>query len=415
MVKAAYDKDSPTKPILINGKVFNCLCDTGACTTVLRDTFPVMRLSNNVVWVKSASGHVTPLRTTHPATILDPDCNNSAKMSVLVDSSCPVNLLGRDAMVKLNIGVIPDKDGKMTAVTLQTACLVEGAGGPHFFWSLDLVDEPTSRHLLTMAKDKLEETPRSPDDSIKVKLVKPDRPKLKQYPLTQEAHEGIGPVIEDMLKAGILRKTDTPICKTPIFPVKKANGKWRMVQDLRAVNAIVEPEPVEVANPHTLLNNIGSRDKWFSVVAFQYNGQMYTYTRLPQGFTNSPTLYSQALRASMTRCSPLINGQYLLYVDDILITGHTKQDCERNTLTVYLQSDTVLAFPNYSLPFTLFVSSHQGFMSAVLTQPFGAKHRPLAFYSKKLDAVASGVPACVQACTAIAEAIEASSDIVLTH
>uniref|UniRef100_A0A3P8TKM3 ribonuclease H n=1 Tax=Amphiprion percula TaxID=161767 RepID=A0A3P8TKM3_AMPPE len=336
MVKAAHDKDSPTKPILINGKVFNCLCDTGACTTVLRDTFPVMRLSNNVVWVKSASGHVTPLRTTHPATILDPDCNNSAKMSVLVDSSCPVNLLGRDAMVKLNIGVIPDKDGKMTfALSLEHMQLLGTL--PSALWSTS----PTDVGLI---KDQ---------DPIKVKLVKPDRPKLKQYPLTQEAHEGIGPVIEDMLKAGILRKTDTPICKTPIFPVKKANGKWRMVQDLRAVNAIVEPEPVEVANPHTLLNSIGSRDKWFSVVdlsnalfsvpldresqdlfAFQYNGQMYTYTRLPQGFTNSPTLYSQALRASMTRCSPLINGQYLLYVDDILITGHTKQDCERNTLTV---------------------------------------------------------------------------------
>uniref|UniRef100_A0A3P8U399 ribonuclease H n=1 Tax=Amphiprion percula TaxID=161767 RepID=A0A3P8U399_AMPPE len=336
MVKAAHDKDSPTKPILINGKVFNCLCDTGACTTVLRDTFPVMRLSNNVVWVKSASGHVTPLRTTHPVTILDPDCNNSAKMSVLVDSSCPVNLLGRDAMVKLNIGVIPDKDGKMTfALSLEHMQLLGTL--PSALWSTS----PTDVGLI---KDQ---------DSIKVKLVKPDRPKLKQYPLTQEAHEGIGPVIEDMLKAGILRKTDTPICKTPIFPVKKANGKWRMVQDLRAVNAIVEPEPVEVANPHTLLNSIGSRDKWFSVVdlsnalfsvpldresqdlfAFQYNGQMYTYTRLPQGFTNSPTLYSQALRASMTRCSPLINGQYLLYVDDILITGHTKHYGERNTLTV---------------------------------------------------------------------------------
>uniref|UniRef100_A0A3Q1BYW9 ribonuclease H n=1 Tax=Amphiprion ocellaris TaxID=80972 RepID=A0A3Q1BYW9_AMPOC len=291
MVKAAHDKDSPTKPILINGKVFNCLCDTGA--------------------LKSASGHVTPLRTTHPATILDPDSNNSAKISILVDSSCPFALSLEHMQL---LGTLPSA-----------------------LWSTS----PTDVGLI---KDQ---------DPIKVKLVKSDRPKLKQYPLTQETQEGIGPVIKDMLKAGILRKTDTPICKTPIFPVKKANGKWRMVQDLRAVNAIVEPEPVEVANPHTLLNSIGSRDKWFSVVdlsnalfsvpldresqdlfAFQYNGQMYTYTRLPQGFTNSPTLYSQALRASMTRCSPLINGQYLLYVDDILITGHTKQDCERNTLTV---------------------------------------------------------------------------------
>lgn len=58
-------------------------------------------------------------------------------------------------------------------------------------------------------------------DPIKVEIIKPARPNKPQYPLTQEAQEGIKPVIEDMLKAGILRTTDKPICKTPIFPVKK--------------------------------------------------------------------------------------------------------------------------------------------------------------------------------------------------
>lgn len=41
-------------------------------------------------------------------------------------------------------------------------------------------------------------------DPIKVKIIKPDRPNQKQYPITKEAHEGIKPVIEDMPKAGIL-------------------------------------------------------------------------------------------------------------------------------------------------------------------------------------------------------------------
>lgn len=228
----------------------------------------------------------------------------------------------------------------------------------------------------------------------------------------------------------------------------------------------------------------------------------------------------------MTKCPPLKCGQYLLYVDDILVTGHSEQACQENTLTVLkhlhqeghkasrsklqfsqskvtylghvisangkqlaedrktailktpkpetkqqmmsflglcnycrtwlpnytknaqplqnlihgkqmamkdtiiwtseadksfvdlktaLQTDTTLGFPDYTLSFTLYVSSHQGYMSAALTQPFGGKQRPIAYYSKKLDAVASGLPGCVQACVAIAEAIEQSADVVLMH
>ena len=126
-----------------------------------------------------------------------------------------------------------------------------------------------------------------------------------------------------------------------------------MIQDLRQVNDMTQQEDVKVSNPHTLLNNIGPQEKYFSVIdlsnaffsipvhpasqglfAFKYGGKTYTYTRLPQGFTNSPTIYSQALEASMQKCDPLIKGQYLLYVDDILVTGHDEKTCKQNTITV---------------------------------------------------------------------------------
>ncbi|XP_053747800.1 uncharacterized protein LOC128773859, partial [Panthera pardus] len=62
-----------------------------------------------------------------------------------------------------------------------------------------------------------------------------------------------------------------------------------------------------------------------------YSGQL-TWTRLPQGFKNSPTIFDEALHEDL--------GEYrrehpdltlLQYVDDILIAADTAKDCERGT------------------------------------------------------------------------------------
>ncbi len=65
------------------------------------------------------------------------------------------------------------------------------------------------------------------------------RPFRQQYKVKQEAEEGIEPVIRGLKEAGIL-VTVKSACNTSILPVKKTNGKWRMVHDLRAVNDVVQ-------------------------------------------------------------------------------------------------------------------------------------------------------------------------------
>ena len=74
-----------------------------------------------------------------------------------------------------------------------------------------------------------------------------------------------------------------------------------------------------------------------------------------------------------------------------------------------------LNLPDYDKPFHLFCHSKGGHMSAVLAQKETKSYQPIAYYSKKLDPVAQGLPPCVMAVTAAAEAVSSGADVVLFH
>ena len=75
-------------------------------------------------------------------------------------------------------------------------------------------------------------------------IVLPDPtrfPNRKQYPLKRETREGLQPLINKFLACGLLVPTTLP-CNTLLYlSVKKKDGTWRMVQDLRIINEAVVP------------------------------------------------------------------------------------------------------------------------------------------------------------------------------
>lgn len=373
------------------------------------------------------------------------------------------------------------------------------------------------------------------------------RPCVRQYPLKQDAFEGIKPVIEDLIIAGIIIPCENSPCNTPIFPVKKQHPStgWRMVQDLQAVNSAVIQRAPCVPDPYTLLNSLRSDAKYFTVVdisnaffsipvhedsqfwfAFTYNGKRYTYTRLPQGYCESPTIYSQVMQASMSTFVPPGGSQVPLYVDDVLLASPDEGACKTDTLALLnhlaveghkvsknklqlckkqvkylghnlsaggrtivedrkknilqapkpqtkkqmmsflgltnycrswvpnyaeivnplnrmmygeglkmtsaltwtaeaeaafcaikqtLVSSTALALPDYNKPFVQMVDCKGHFMTSVLAQQHGARMRPIAYFSSKLDSVACALPHCVRAVIASSVAVEVSASIVLFH
>ncbi|XP_032092308.1 uncharacterized protein LOC116521757 [Thamnophis elegans] len=178
------------------------------------------------------------------------------------------------------------------------------------------------------------------------------------YP--REIVQAIQEVIQLYLTYKILVPTDSP-WNSPILPIPKGEGKYRMAQDLRRVNSSTVTIYPTLPNPYVLLGLIPPEAKWFSVIdlkdaffsipihkksqhlfAFEWENpttgrkQQYTWTRLPQGYKNSPTHFSAALATDLEILDLPPPDVVLQYVDDLLVTGQTEEDCHANTAALLL-------------------------------------------------------------------------------
>ncbi|KAK4811058.1 hypothetical protein QYF61_016344 [Mycteria americana] len=143
-----------------------------------------------------------------------------------------------------------------------------------------------------------------------------------------------------------------------LIPVSKdfvtivgATGQQEKAFFLKPLN-FKDLHPV-VANPYTLLTKLRNNQVWFTVLdlkdaffclplakesqnlfAFEWESPttgrktQLTWTVLPQGFKNSPTIFgNQLARELETWDPPSRDGTLLHYVDDLLIATETKSDC----------------------------------------------------------------------------------------
>lgn len=137
----------------------------------------------------------------------------------------------------------------------------------------------------------------------------------------------------------------------------------RLVQDLRAINLIVKDIHPVVANPYTLWTTWNEKHEWFTVLdlkdaflcipseegskkllAFEgenpYTGwkTQLTWTRLPQGFKNSPTIFGNQLAKELEgwKTDSNLDKDHLVlqYVDDLLVATQTKDTCLQVTINL---------------------------------------------------------------------------------
>lgn len=134
-----------------------------------------------------------------------------------------------------------------------------------------------------------------------------------QWPLIHEKLMAAKELVSEQLALGHI-KHSVSLWNTPIFVIKKKSGKWRLLHDLRAINAIMQPMgtvqpgvPLATAVPQDwYLIVVDIKDCFFSIPLHPSDSEHFAFTLpsinhqgpdtryqwlvLPQGMMNSPTM-----------------------------------------------------------------------------------------------------------------------------
>lgn len=85
---------------------------------------------------------------------------------------------------------------------------------------------------------------------------------VSQWPLTHEKLLAAQELVMEQLTLGHIVPSTSP-WNTPIFVIKKKSGKWRLLHDLRAINATMQP--MGAVQPGVPLATAVPRD-WYLIV-----------------------------------------------------------------------------------------------------------------------------------------------------
>uniref|UniRef100_K7FUX2 ribonuclease H n=1 Tax=Pelodiscus sinensis TaxID=13735 RepID=K7FUX2_PELSI len=168
---------------------------------------------------------------------------------------------------------------------------------------------------------------------------KTDKPVwVDQWPLKDERLLQVQKLVKEHLALGHIVPSTSP-WNTPIFTIPQKSGKWRLLQDLRAINAVMEqmgPLQLGVPSPSMIPEQvIDLKDCFttiplhpddfshfaFSVPTVNNEGlmQRYHWVVLPQGMMISPTICQIVVDSALTEARTCHQQAIIYhYMDDIL-------------------------------------------------------------------------------------------------
>ncbi|RMC03881.1 hypothetical protein DUI87_19634 [Hirundo rustica rustica] len=164
----------------------------------------------------------------------------------------------------------------------------------------------------------------------------------RQYRTNRDAVIPIHKMIRELESQGVVSKTHSPF-NSPIWPVRKPDGEWRLTVDYRALNEVTPPLSAAVPDMLELQYELESKAaKWYATIdianaffsiplaaecrpqfAFTWRGVQYTWNRLPQGWKHSPTICHGLIQAALEKGEA---PEHLQYIGDIIVWGNTAME-----------------------------------------------------------------------------------------
>nr|XP_013800955.1 PREDICTED: endogenous retrovirus group K member 11 Pol protein-like [Apteryx mantelli mantelli] len=177
---------------------------------------------------------------------------------------------------------------------------------------------------------------------------------VDQWPLKKERLDQLQQLVKEQLQLGHIVPTTSP-WNTPVFCIPKKSGKWQMLHDLRAINAVIEPKGAlqpRLPSPTMLPANwpltIIDIDCFFSIPLHPEDAPWFAFSLpsvnhaapmlqyhwvvLPQGM-NSPTMCQVAVAWALQPARQRFPDAIIYhYMDDILIAADQKQILHKHKL-----------------------------------------------------------------------------------
>ncbi|XP_044839228.1 uncharacterized protein LOC123346087 isoform X1 [Mauremys mutica] len=259
----------------MGGSAYSCLLDSGAAISTVIAKPKEENLTDKSIPVMGIGGKPFECSVLQEAAV--EISGVSASHAFLLAPDSPANLLGRDLLCKLRAQIFFSADKiilRLPQNQLPQLCaaLTQATEDPILPASPMNLPERLRREvhasLWGTSKTNLGTLRTEPVQII----LKPDIdiPRIRQYPILQQALLGLRKLINTFLRLGVLIRTSSPF-NTPILPVRKPDldpeGKpvYRFVQDLRAVNKVVQARHNVIPNPHTILTAIPAGTACYSV------------------------------------------------------------------------------------------------------------------------------------------------------
>ncbi|KAF4798806.1 hypothetical protein TURU_060657 [Turdus rufiventris] len=159
----------------------------------------------------------------------------------------------------------------------------------------------------------------------------------RQYRTNRDAIIPIHKMICELESQGVVSKTHSPF-NSPIWPVRKSDGKWRLTMGYHAQNEVTPPLSAAVPDMLELQYELESKaarsyattdfaNAFFCIplaaecrpqFAFPWRGLQYTWNHLPQGWEHSPTICHGMIQAALGKGEA---PEHLQYIDDIIVLG----------------------------------------------------------------------------------------------
>ncbi|KAK4817077.1 hypothetical protein QYF61_027908 [Mycteria americana] len=136
----------------------------------------------------------------------------------------------------------------------------------------------------------------------------------RQYRTNRDSLIPIHKVIHRPESRGVISKTHSPF-NSPIWPVQKSNGEWRLTVDYRGLNEVTPPLSAAMLDMLELQYELESKAaKW------------YATSDIDNGWKHSPTICHGLIQTALEEDDKADVLEHLQYIDDIIIWGNTAED-----------------------------------------------------------------------------------------